>query len=324
MSCGLEAVEELRTAAASPEQVKDLPGPKASEWLHWACNLHDAEDASVLIILSRNFAAVERFTAELDESYWIPGQRVNESPEQPPEPSVRPAEEPLGIPAVGEEHSHSPLQMGTALAPEPAVLQPEPGDEVLSSFDEHVSSKSHVAAWVAAASIVVLFAIFLGVHYFHATTGSEPGTAATSGAKVAGVVPGSESPHNDANSTVSLLHKQPVEGAQHQILLDVERCEHPESIECWGYVSNLGDKSSNVSLRGVDVVDGKGNAFSLGSNGQFEFSTGHSSDIPAGDRAKYTVKIPDKNREARTLTLYLDLSNPSGLEYTFRDVPVAE
>ena len=331
----LEAVKELRTAAALPEQVKDLPGPKASEWLHWACSLHDPKDASVLTILGRDFAAVEHFTGEIEESYWIPGQRVYESPGQPAEPSVRPAEEPMGIPAVGEEHFSSPLQVGTMPPPEPAVLQPaerpsvdpspEPADEVLPSFSEHVLSRRYVATWVAAASIVVLCAILFGVHYFHATTSSKPGgTVATAGAKVAGGVQDSESPHADANSTTPLLHRQPVEGAQHQILVSVELCERvtPENIDCWGYVSNLGNESSHVSLYGVDVVDGKGNAFSL-SNGQFDFSAGQSSNIPAGSRAKYTVKIPDKDQGARKLTLYLDLSNPGRLEYTFRDVPVA-
>jgi hypothetical protein len=327
----LEAVEELLTAAAFPEQVKDLPGPKASEWLHWACSLHYAEDASVLTTLSRDFAAVERFTGEIEESYWKPGQRVSESPGQSSEPSVRPAEKTAESPAFPSSEPLAP-----ASSPESPVLQSakrpsvdpllQPAQEVLPSFGEHVLRKSHVAAWVATASIVVLFAIFFGAHYFHATTSSTAGgAAATSGAQVAGAVQGSESPQTGINSTALLLHRQPVEGAQQQILLEMERCErvNPESIECWGYVSNLGDKSSDVSLHGVDVIDGKGNAFSL-SNGQFDFSSGPSASIPAGSRDKYTVKIPDKHREVRTLTLYVDLSNPRGLEYTFRNVPVAD
>src|SRR5271167_611909 len=87
----LEAVKELRTEANS-EQAKELPGPNASEWLHWACSLQDAKDASVLTSLSRDFAALERFTAAIEESYWIPGQRGDESPKQPFEPSARPTE----------------------------------------------------------------------------------------------------------------------------------------------------------------------------------------------------------------------------------------
>jgi hypothetical protein len=135
-----------------------------------------------------------------------------------------------------------------------------------------------------------------------------------------------ESPRTDANGTPPLLHTEPVEGAQDKILLTMELCErvNPGSIECSGYVSNLRDESCEVSLHKADVIDGKGNSFNLSSNGQFDFLTGSSFDIPARARVKYTIKVPDKDQDARTLTLYLDISNPPGLEYTFRDVPVAE
>jgi hypothetical protein len=33
------AVAELRDQAALPEPERDLPGPDAPEWVHWACNL---------------------------------------------------------------------------------------------------------------------------------------------------------------------------------------------------------------------------------------------------------------------------------------------
>ena len=98
----------------------------------------------------------------------------------------------------------------------------------------------------------------------------------------------------------------------------------PGNVDCWGYVSNLGNESSKVSLNRIDVVDGKGNSFSVEHNGQFGFATGQSSAIPAGSRVKYTVSVPDKDKDARTFTLYVDLSSPRGLEYTFRDVPVIE
>jgi hypothetical protein len=135
-----------------------------------------------------------------------------------------------------------------------------------------------------------------------------------------------ESPRTHAKLPPSLLQRQPVEGAQDKILLTMELCErvNPQSIECWGYVSNLRDESSDVSLYRADVVDGKGNSFNLSSNGQFDFPTGHSFNIPAGSSVKYTIKIPDKDQDAQTLTLYLDVSNPRDLEYTFRDVPVAD
>ena len=108
----LEAVEELRTEAALPEPAKELPGPNASDWLHWACSLHDAKDASVLMTLCRDFAAVERFIGAIEERYWRPGQRVDESPRQPSEPSARAAEESTRMPAVSEAHLAS--ETGTA------------------------------------------------------------------------------------------------------------------------------------------------------------------------------------------------------------------
>lgn len=135
-----------------------------------------------------------------------------------------------------------------------------------------------------------------------------------------------DSPSNRAKPPPPLLHRQPVEGVQDKILLTIELCERvsPQSIECWGYVSNLHDESSNVSLYRADVVDGKGNSFNLSTNGQFYFSTGHSFNIPAGSSVKYTLKIPDEDQDTQTFTLYLDVSNPRDLEYTFRDVPVAD
>jgi hypothetical protein len=69
-------------------------------------------------------------------------------------------------------------------------------------------------------------------------------------------------------------------------------------------------------------VDGRGNIFSLDRNGQFAFAGGRSSSVGVGEKVKYTLQVPDRDVEARTLTLYLDLSNPRSLEYTFRDVPI--
>jgi hypothetical protein len=122
-----------------------------------------------------------------------------------------------------------------------------------------------------------------------------------------------------------LVRRQPIEGAQGMILVTIEFCQRmdSQSIECWGYVSNLRGENCNVSLSRADVVDGKGNTFKLSGVGQFDFSTGDRSTIPAGSSVKYTIKIPDKDQDARTLSLYLDLSNPRDLEYTFRDVPIS-
>ena len=90
----LEAVRELRTEATLSAQVRDLPGPNARQWLHWACRLQDAKDALVLPSLCRDFGAVDRFAGEMEGRYWIPGERGYESPGQASEAAVQRAEEP--------------------------------------------------------------------------------------------------------------------------------------------------------------------------------------------------------------------------------------
>jgi hypothetical protein len=75
----LDAVKELRKEAAAAQQEKELPGPDAGSWLHWACNLQEGKDSQVLANLNRDFGAVERFIGEMEESYWMPGERANSS-----------------------------------------------------------------------------------------------------------------------------------------------------------------------------------------------------------------------------------------------------
>lgn len=71
----VEAVNELRTEAALTEQVKELPGPLANQWIHWVCSLQEEKDALVLADLRKDFVALERFAREMEEDYWAPGQR---------------------------------------------------------------------------------------------------------------------------------------------------------------------------------------------------------------------------------------------------------
>jgi hypothetical protein len=89
----MDSVEELRTEATVSDPVKDLPGPSASAWLHWACNLQDANDALDLTNLRKDFKAVERFAGEMEECYWVPGERTFDSPSEPSEQSVQPEQE---------------------------------------------------------------------------------------------------------------------------------------------------------------------------------------------------------------------------------------
>ena len=67
------AVCELRAEAAK-EHGKEIPGPRAAVWLHWACGLQGDASASAaqLLVLERDFPAVVQFLGEMEESYWQP------------------------------------------------------------------------------------------------------------------------------------------------------------------------------------------------------------------------------------------------------------
>jgi len=439
-----QAVEELRAQAALPGPAKELPGPNTHQWLIWAFDLQDDKDAEILATLGRDFPSVEHFTAEMEESYWLPGTEEKAGPsdsgktpqgrpggssaasstaggsaakshnagvgattkmeasgfaevlsrpyQQPaakplaaPEktveaasaaaPTVQPSSEPVAtkvqrrsepaLPTVATAvHADAlPVEAPVPKPPaEEAAVEPTLISEAVeaetqtetekpdSFFRALLSRKRPGVTWAIAAGFLMLSALLFGVIYFlHSGSSTKPNptveaatanVAATPNAdSAAGSVgsalaatpkpntpnaPASASP--EGNGKNALLHKQPAEGAQDSILLSVENCDrgNPKIIECWGYASNLGGANSRVSLDRVDVVDGKGNSFSLDRKGQFAFPTGQSSSIAAGSRVKFTITVPDADLEARTLTLYMDLSNPRSLEYTFRNVPVAE
>ena len=87
-SLRLEAIQELRAEAAIAKQEKELPGPNAGHWLHWACNLEEEKDADALNCLRTDFGALDHFAGEMEESYWMPGQRSERNPTlvSPPRP----------------------------------------------------------------------------------------------------------------------------------------------------------------------------------------------------------------------------------------------
>ena len=484
----LEAVRELRTQAANSGHPPELPGPEVSGWLVWAFNLDDDKDAAVLSELRSNFAALERFTAEMEEIYWLPDQQLrNGSPPSPPptgaggshhpsaaanaavqhgpsiktietakqvdsatriaditgafsaayqhpvssvpapvspprtemsslwqastatatlEPAVAPTETDSGSEFVSDvtaseqtaatsnvtastmlpaqvavesaDAQSGPIDVPSAeTQPEAIVTEPQSAAIITEAQPAAIVTEPRPAAivteqqpaetetpsttlleltpsrrrpivfWMGAIGFVVLSALFFAIIYhLHAHSSkpvptvqaanagpaaeNSPSDSVTESAPAKTDNPKTNLPNLPGESPEKtppqgpLLHQQPAEGAQDSILLSVENCNrgNPGDVECWGYVSNLGGASSRVSLDRIDVVDSRGNSFSLDRNGQFTFPTGQSSNIPAGSRVRYTVKVPDKDVDARTLTLYMDLSNPRSLEYTFRDVPV--
>jgi hypothetical protein len=490
----VRAVAQLRDLAARKEQDKELPGPEASQWVHWVCNLEEEKDAAALAELRENYSALDELAASIEESFWVPGQRAAvtlpavavaapkaesvatpkaestaaptteapatlpaDAPEAPVAKPVAPsrvkadrlpqevkahfdkavhtgdfsealslcydppesetesatqtappseAKMPEQLPAVAaskEPASASvsappPLKYceecgrtypnrykvcpfdSTALQdlPESAPETPEiaslpdrykvpppvltkasgadrtmnvveakassptpvgqsaeaaavpptessPADGLPSSapasfatFDEVGSRRGPVVTWLAVAALVVVCGVFLWMHF----RGSNSAKAATSVTNAAPATPDAQG----ASGQKPLLHIQPAEGAQDNILLSMENCEraNPSGIECWGYISNQRNQDSKISLFRVNVIDGKGNSFDLSSKGQAAFSDVHDFTVPAQSKVKYSVKVPDTDKDARTLTLYLDAATPRGSEYTFRDVPVSD
>lgn len=380
-----QAIQELRSQAAPGETPPILPGPGAEQWIEWACDLKDPEDAESLQSLRNGFAHLDEFVANLTTDMWIaagsPGleapnpttsaEKTHQQHSRPdthgPEPVVasgpipirsnaatsggpseppvthsvnRPSPEVIGSPTLTPRDvtqpkaetvvQRKPVQsiarpastLGLETEPVadsndravPPSMAEESSAESAITYDSSTGSQEHWGEkWrmvLAIAGVLVLALAVLATVQWRSHRNHISPVEAT-GKKI-------EPP--------PLLHRQPVEGAQDKILLTIERCErmNTQGIECWGYVSNFRDQSSEVSLFRADVVDGKGKSFTLSSNGQFDFSTGPSLGIPAGSSVKYTVKIPDESLDARTLTLYLDVSKPRTLEYTFRDVPVAD
>jgi hypothetical protein len=186
-------------------------------------------------------------------------------------------------------------------------------EDAMPSFGVLSQAKRPAAIWIAAAAgVILLSALFAGIYRSSAKASNTPGGVPVAKTDVPNPAP-----------AVPVI-KQAVEGTQRQTALDLERCQRGTSgnVECWGYVSNVGTDPAHISLQSVDVVDGKGNTFNLRGVGQLDFANGRTSSISGGARAKYTVTVPDKDPNAKTLTLYVDVANPHALEYTFRDIPI--
>jgi hypothetical protein len=100
-----EAVKQLKTEAALADQVKDLPGPAANQWLRWACNLQEEKDGFALSRLRKDFTAVDRFVAAMEESYFVPGKVSPESARQASEGPSRPRSPQPGAPVFATNTS---------------------------------------------------------------------------------------------------------------------------------------------------------------------------------------------------------------------------
>lgn len=317
-----EAIEGLRLKAVEPLP-QELPGPQTEIWIDWACALKEPEDSEALGTLCNSFPPLYEFVVNLDRSMWV-GASEGKSREQAPPPPKPPAATSNSAAAGNAAASSQPpvAFAENAVATDDAVRAAVP-----SAFDKYADDvpadqpgkKLPVNTVAIAGAAVVLLAI-VGAFEWSTHKGADNNAVRANERKIETPAPA------PVPATPVLLHKQPDEGAQDKILLTVESCarKNQRNIECWGYVSNLRSESSDVSLSRSDVIDGKGNTFNLTSNGQFDFDTGRNSSIAPGSNAKYTLKIPDVDPSVKTLTVYLDVSRPRGLEYTFRDVPINE
>lgn len=349
----LEAVSQLRAQAVQPEQEKDLPGPEARQWLHWACNLDEKDNVSELAQLASDFHALDLFTAEMEEQYWVPAAHLEDRTPVPDKPSSA-SFHAQGAPTTNAPGA-KPAVADSDHLPE-AHRSGEPSSDLLEAtvpiFGDLARAERHASPWLVAAGVGVLCASLAGVYHFHGGSDARNTAVTVAGIPSASSTQGSHSGAQETSSATSipaqdsqqpktadqqaaakpegglaaaLLHKQAAEGMQDNIGLSVESCGRvsSQSIECWGYLSNLREKDSRISLYRVNVVDGNGNSFDLSGGGQAAFAS-HDFKVPAQSRVRYSVKVPDNDPEARTLTLYVDVNNPRNVEYTFRDVPITE
>lgn len=340
-----QAIHELLDHAGAPGAPEPLPGPDPERWIAWACELKDPEDSQAIGILRSRFPHLDEFVANISPEMWVgsndevatlksvDAQEAPAKVEQPEPPAVAeaPARETKSkkskkraekvIPDLPPEvspipESSSAGDASTAVVEEEGEPTQEP--EETTSFAQRLrrlnpfratGDQGRQLAVACAVAFVLVLAAWWMWHRKHAIDVARANVDAANRMK-----------------SQALLHRLPAEGSQDRILLTMESCQRvdPVNIKCWGYVANQREKDSDVSLSRADVVDGKGNSFNLSGSGQYDFATGLGASIPAYSTLKYTLTIPDKDPDAQMLTLYLDAKNPRDVEYTFRDIPVAQ
>ena len=338
-----QAINELLDHAGAPGAPEVLPGPEPEQWIGWACELKDPEDSAAIAALRTHFPHLDEFVANLGPEMWVgsngetPGAKSTANTQQVAHiaekseassaaaASAKSAQSKAA--AAADDSARNSERSNVSVSPysAPAAVQEMPDftldvtESSTPSFAERLArlnpfkTRVNKDSWKLPLAAVVVVALVLGAwwmwHKRHAIDIAKANVDAAARVK-----------------SEPLLHRLPAEGSQDRILLTMESCDRADAgtIKCWGYVANQRDKNSDVSLSRADVVDAKGNSFNLTSNGQYTFSTGATASIPAYSTLKYTLTIPDKDPAAQMLTLYLDAKNPRDVEYTFRDIPVAQ
>ena len=161
------AIQELLTEAANDEP-KELPGPAAPAWMHWAFGLQEDATAAQFSDLEKNFPALVGFVSEMEESYWQPRESshemldadaVSELPSVP-QMTVQPPPLSESAPAFAARYGHlsaakaSPVEtavptntVGEVPAQRPEVQAPKPPVSITtdSSLKETQPSTSILA-----------------------------------------------------------------------------------------------------------------------------------------------------------------------------------
>ena len=84
-----QAITDLRSQAKPGGKPRELPGPDASQWVEWACQLQEPEDSASLESLRKGFASLDDFVANLEFEMWVGAgikpAEVQQTPPKPPE-----------------------------------------------------------------------------------------------------------------------------------------------------------------------------------------------------------------------------------------------
>jgi hypothetical protein len=104
------AIKELRSEARSERAPQTLPGPRAEQWIQWACGLTEPEDIVFLRALGNGFPHLDDLVAHLEPGIW----RSAESPisETLPE-QERPALKRRDEASMVETSDCQPTQVGS-------------------------------------------------------------------------------------------------------------------------------------------------------------------------------------------------------------------
>jgi protein TonB len=182
------AVTELRSLSEQERGLSALPGPDAAQWVPWASNLKEPDDAEELKALRSGFPNLDEFVANLEPEMWVApsAQDRARAPEpvvqrvaEPAPPQREPAytrswDEPVPVPtpaavptpAPAQEHRSSGAAAAAATAP--ALESWQEAREEAESFYEKSDRLAGVKELLAgkrglyAAGAAVLLVVVLG------------------------------------------------------------------------------------------------------------------------------------------------------------------